>query len=72
MTNSELLKKFIKDSGLKMTYIAQQMGISRAVLWRKINNLSSFDQYEIERICRIVGIKTSEDMIAVFFAQNVD
>ena len=72
MTNSELLKKFIKDSGLKMSYIAQQMGISRAVLWRKINNLSSFDQYEIERICRIVGIKTSEDMIAVFFAQNVD
>lgn len=72
MTNSKLLKKFINDSGLKMTYIAQQMGISRAVLWRKINNLSSFDQYEIERICRIVGIKTAEDRIAVFFAQNVD
>lgn len=72
MTDSMLLKSYIEKSGLKMSHIAQKMNISRAVLWRKINNLSAFNQYEIESLCEIIGIKTLKDRNAVFFAKNVD
>ncbi len=69
MTNTELLKEYIEKSGLKLTYIAEKMEISRAGLWKKINNLSSFDQYEIEKMCNILQIKTLRDKEAIFFAK---
>lgn len=72
MTNSELLKEYIKNSGLKLSYIAQEMKISRAALHRKINNLSSFNQYEMEVLCKILDVKTLKEKEAIFFAKNVD
>jgi len=47
MTNVYLLKKRIDASGLKIGYIANQLGISRQLLWKKINNITPFNQYEI-------------------------
>lgn len=69
MTNSELLKKSIKESGLKLAYIAEKLGISRCNLYQKINNKALFDQHEILILCEILRIETLELKEAIFFAQ---
>lgn len=69
MTNTELLKETIDKSGLKIGFIADYVGISRQSLWNKINNLSPFNQYEIDKMCdilKITGLRTKE---AIFFAK---
>lgn len=70
MTNTKLLKEYIEKSGLKLTYIAESLGISRSALWKKINNASSFDQYQIEKTCALLGIHTLKEKEAIFFAKK--
>ena len=41
-------KERVENSGLKLGYIAEQMGISRKTLWNKINGNSSFTRIEEE------------------------
>ena len=72
MTDTKLLKEKITKSGLKLTYIAQCMGISRAGLYNKVNNRRAFNQYEIEKLCRILQIRSMEEKEAIFFAHHVD
>ena len=70
MTNTKLLEDYIEKSGLKRTYIAESLGISRSALWKKINNESPFDQYQIEKLCDLLGIRTLKERNAVFFAKE--
>lgn len=72
MTNTNLLKLKIRDSGLKLFNISQKMGISRQTLWKKINNKVAFDQYEIEKLCGILGITDLYEKERIFFAKVVD
>ena len=72
MTNTELLRDIIKRSGMKIGFIALKMGISRAALSGKINNRSAFNQYEIEKLCSLLSIRSLEVKEAVFFATDVD
>ena len=67
MTNTELLSKLIKDSGLKLQFIAEKMGISRSSLNNKIQNRTEFRAGEIESLCSILGINTIEERHRVFF-----
>lgn len=67
MTNVYLLKKRIDASGLKIGYIANQLGISRQLLWKKINNITPFNQYEIDKLCTILKIATLEEKESIFF-----
>ena len=69
MTNSELLKKIIEESGLKVGFIADFVGISRQLLWKKINNLTPFNQYEIDKMCDVLKITGLRQKEAVFFAK---
>lgn len=69
MTNTVLLKKLIDESGLKLGAIADFVGITRQALWKKINNLSSFNQYEIEKMCDVLRITSLRTKEAVFFAK---
>lgn len=69
MTNSELLKKIIEESGLKIGFIADYVGISRQLLWKKINNLTPFNQYEIDKMCDVLKITTLRQKESVFFAK---
>lgn len=70
MTDSVLLKEWIKKSGLKMNYIAEQMGISRYSLSNKINNISPFNQYEIQSLCEVLNIKSLTDLNKIFFSKK--
>lgn len=67
MTDTKILKAIIEKSGLKLSFIAKGMGISRASLYEKINNKSAFNQYEIRDICSILSIKNPETIQAIFF-----
>lgn len=71
MTNTKLLMDKIKASGLKMFYIAQFVGLSRAGLYNKINNKRPFNQYEIEKLCVLLKITSLKEKNAIFFANYV-
>ena len=68
MTNTSLLREYIKKSGLKISFIAEQLGISRSWLTKKINDEVSFNQYEIADLCRLLHIETTKEKESVFFA----
>lgn len=69
MTNTALLKLAIEESGLKIGFIAERVGISRQMLWKKVNNASPFNQYEIEKLCSILGITSLKKKEDIFFAR---
>lgn len=71
MTNTVLLEKLIKDSGLKLAFIAQKLGISRQALHKKIKGLVHFNGPEIKIMCELLGLKTWAQIKPVFFADNV-
>ena len=72
MTDTKLLKEKITASGLKIGYIADYVGISRQLLWKKINNLTPFNQYEIGKMCEVLKITKLTEKEAIFFSQIVD
>lgn len=72
MTNTTLLKEKIAQSGLKLTFIAQYMDLSRTGLYHKINNRRPFNQYEIDKLCQVLHIKSMKEIEQIFFARHVD
>lgn len=72
MTNTKLLVNLIKDSGLKLSFIAEKLDISRQALYRKINGIVPFTGPEIKIMCELLNLKTWGKIKPVFFADNVD
>lgn len=72
MTNTDLLKKKILDSGVKYKYLAQKLGISRQWLLKKINNEREFTAGEISILCEELGISKMREKDTIFFAGSVD
>ena len=70
MTNTELLKQRIEESGLKYGFIAEKLGLSRFGLKKKIDNDSSFKAEEIQKMCEVLFL-TLEEREEIFFASNV-
>ena len=69
--NNELLREVIKDSGVKVTALADKIGISRQSLTMKINGERSFDQGEIMAIKTNLHL-TDEQFMQIFFHDDVD
>ena len=67
MTNTELLREYIDKSGLKIQYLADKIGISRASLWQKITNKTEFKASEIQILCDLLGINSLREQRNVFF-----
>lgn len=72
MTNTVKLKELIDKSGLKLEYIASQIGITRFSLAKKIKNETEFKASEVQKMCEILCITDNEVRQLVFFAHNVD
>lgn len=72
MTNTEKLKQRIRDSGYKLGYIAEKVGLSRYGLYLKINNNNGFTINEVTALCDLLGIDTLEEKEEIFFAKQVD
>ena len=71
MTDSVLLASKIKENGYTCSIIAEELGITRQGLWKKINNRSEFKQTEIEKISRLLNLDT-EVSNRIFFTVGVD
>jgi len=71
MTDSEKLSQKISAKGLKLCWIADQMGITYPSLQNKIRNVTAFKASEILVLSDLLGLSTDE-RDALFFARNVD
>lgn len=66
MTNTALLKKAIELSGLKMEFIARQLGITRAAFSMKVNNSSSFKVEEMYKLSEMLNLDENEKKVIFF------
>lgn len=67
MTDSAALRARIRERGLKMTFIAQQIGVTLSTLSRKISGRTGFTQKEIKIIAQILGL-TDKETCSIFLA----
>ena len=72
MTDTARLNELIKESGLKVGYIANRLGLSQYGFSRKRDNLSEFTPSEINALCDILHITSLEDRFSIFFNEKVD
>lgn len=72
MTDTERLNEIINKSGYKKKYIAEQLGITRFGLDKKITNVTEFKASEINILCNLLQIKTLVEKERIFFAKAVD
>lgn len=71
MTDTQLLIKHIEECGTSTSAVAEELGITRQGLWKKLKNITEFKQSEIEKITRILKLD-SEAQRLIFFTLGVD
>ena len=71
MTNTAELEKIISESGLKKSYIAKTIGLSRQGFKNKCENRSPFTSTEIVCLCEILNISKLSEKERIFFAKEV-
>ena len=67
MTNTELLRQKIHDSGYRINFIAAKVGITYQCLLNKINNKTEFTATEIKDLSDLLDISL-EERERIFFA----
>lgn len=72
MTDTDALRSLIKSNGIKLIYIAEQLGLSAYGLQLKIDNKTEFKAGEIAKLCEILGITSLREKEQIFFAKKVD
>ena len=70
MTNRELLREKISNSGLKYGYIASKLGLTPYGLQLKIDNKNEFRASEIASLVEILNLNTAT-MKQIFFNKSV-
>ena len=71
MTNCNLLKEKIVNSGISITFLADKCNISREYFYKKLNGEAEFKQSEIVAIQDVLHLSQSERN-SIFFAKKVD
>lgn len=71
MTNTKELERVIAESGLKKSYIAKVLGLSRQSLRMKILNIHPFTTCEVQALCDLLHIGDLHAKEAIFFAPDV-
>lgn len=66
MQGMELLEVYITDSGLKKSYIAERLSITRQSFSNKLSGKTPFTLFEIKTLIELLDIKSSEDKINIF------
>ncbi len=68
MTNTQLLREKIAESGLKQSFIAEKLNLSSYGFANKVNNVTEFKAGEIQALCQILKITSLKEKDAIFFA----
>jgi len=69
--NNEKLKEVIQESGVKVSVLADKIGISRQSLHLKLNGERNFDQGEIMSLKTILHLSDAQ-FLEIFFNDSVD
>lgn len=67
MTDTLKLRQRIKESGYRLGYVAEVLGISQYTLQKKLDNDSEFKISEVDVLSKLLGL-TPEEKNALFFA----
>lgn len=70
MVNTALLNEKIEQSGLKVNYIVDALGISAQAFYKKKDNKTPFRKSEIYVICDLLKITDVEDKVKIFYAEG--
>ena len=68
MTNVELLKEKVANSGLRSAFIAEKLGISRGAWYKKSNGQNQFTAGEIKTLCDLLHITSLREKENIFFS----
>ena len=71
MTNTNLLRKKIDESGYKLRFIASKLGITYQGFWKKINNETEFKASEMQILRELLNLMDAE-FEQIFFTLNVE
>jgi hypothetical protein len=71
VTDSEALSKAIENSGLKLTFIANKLELSREGFYKKLNNQTEFKASEIVKLQDILNLSNKE-RDKIFFTNKVE
>lgn len=71
MTNSELLREKITGMGIKYTFVAEVLGMTKQALDRKLKDGSDFKAYQMIILKDMLRLSDKEAR-DIFFAMNVD
>lgn len=71
MTDRELLKSLISKSGLKRSFIAEQLGITYQGFKLKLDGKNEFIESEMRTLSDILKLNKT-DRERIFFAKKVD
>lgn len=69
MTNTKLLDEKIKQSGKKIGYLAERVGLSLGGFFNCRTNRAEFKASQIEILCNELNITDLKEKQAIFFAQ---
>lgn len=72
MTDSAALREKIKEKGLKLKYVAEQLGLSAYGLALKIDNELDFRTTEVAKLCELLDITSLKERDRIFFAKKCD
>lgn len=67
MTNTQELRRKIKENGYKYAFVAGYLGLTAYGFQRKVCNVSQFKAGEIQKLCVLLKL-TEKERTAIFFA----
>ena len=70
MNNTKLLEKKIKESGKKISFLADKVGLSYAGFRNCVLNKAEFKASQIETLCSELNITSLKERQEIFFATN--
>ena len=72
LINTKKLNDRIESSGMKKSYLADEMGISRQALWGKMTNKVKFTPDEQQYLVDKLDIRTMKEFRDIFFSNDVE
>lgn len=71
VTDLKLLREKVEQSGLRASFIAEKLGISRTVWHQRCEGRTQFKKDEIITLRKLLRL-TAKEFRAIFFALDVD
>lgn len=64
--NTELLDKKIEESGLKVSFIIEKLGLSHNGFYKKKNGITPFRAAEVYVLCDLLNISDEKEKNLIF------